>query len=166
MEIIYLQKIAEVKKEQQMLEEKLNIKMFIKGKQVTISGESLDEYEASVVFEAISFGFSIQTALLLKSEDFMFRRINIKHVTNRKNLEIVKARVIGTHGKVRRALEQLADCRIIIMGNEIGIIGPTEDMEEATTGVESLIRGSKQSNVYNYLEKRNKERKEQKWNAR
>ncbi|MEK6899217.1 MAG: hypothetical protein AABW79_03925 [Nanoarchaeota archaeon] len=160
METIYVQRIGEIKKQKDELEKKLKVSLEIKGKQVTINGPSLEEYEATVILEAISFGFSIQAALILKEEDAIFRKINIKHVTRRKNLAIVKARLIGTEGKTKRTLENLADCKILIKDNEIGIIGPADEIEEATTGIEILIRGSKQSNVYNYLEKMNKKRKD------
>lgn len=166
MERILVNNTLELRKHQTELEQKLKVKIAIKGKQVTFSGESLDEYEASIIFDAISFGFSPKVALMLKDEDTVFRKINIKSVTNRKNIALVRARLIGTDGRTRRTLEQLGDCRIMIKDNEVGIIGPAEDIEEATTGVESLIRGSKQSNVYGYLERRNRERKEQKWNDR
>ncbi|GAF98139.1 unnamed protein product, partial [marine sediment metagenome] len=43
--------------------------------------------------------------------------------------------------------------------NEIGIIGDTEDIEEAIQAVTSLIQGSKQSNVYTHAEKEMKKKR-------
>jgi len=39
------------------------------------------------------------------------------------------------------------------------VIGHAEDIGYATTAIANLIKGSKQSNVYNYLERINKEKK-------
>lgn len=153
----------EIKENKELLEEKLHVKIKIKSKSIEIEGEAIKEYEASMVLDAINFGFSAKTALLLIEEDMIFRKIGIKSVTRRKNVSIIKSRLIGTQGKTKHTLENLADARIIIKDNQVGVIGPAEEMEDIVTSIESLIRGSKQSNVYKYLEKRNRERKEQKY---
>ncbi len=159
METILFNNIKEIKKEKKLLERKLHVKITIYKKKVTIDGEPMNEYEASLVLDAINFGFDARTALLLWEEDFMFRRLNIKDFTRRKNLSIVKARLIGTQGRTKKTLENLSDCRIIIKGNEIGIICAIEEMDDSITAMSNLIRGSKQSNVYKFLEKRNTQRK-------
>jgi rRNA processing protein Krr1/Pno1 len=43
--------------------------------------------------------------------------------------------------------------------NQVGIIGSAECIKEAVISLESLIRGSKQGNVYARLEKKKKERR-------
>lgn len=159
METLIVKSVREIKKILPELEEKLKVKIAIKGLQITLTGEPLDEYEAMGIFDAIGFGFSPKVALMLKEEDVMFRKVSIRHITNRKNISIIKARLIGTNGKTKKTIEHLADCRIVVNDNEVGIIGPTAEMEEATTAIENLIRGSKQGNVYNYLERKNRERK-------
>ena len=78
MENIYCENITKIKKQKKFLEEKLNIKIRIKGKRVTISGDSLDEYEAALIIDAISLGFSPKTAVLLKEEDIIIEKINRK----------------------------------------------------------------------------------------
>jgi len=159
MENLYLKKTTEIRKRKKFLENKLNIKIAIQGKKITIKGETLDEYEASNVLKAISFGFSANTAILLKEPDYSFREIAIKDFTNKKNLETVRARLIGKHGKTKETLEKISDCRIIIKDNDVGIIGSSEEIEYAITAITNIIKGSKQSNAYGYLERINREKR-------
>lgn len=155
MQIIYLNKTGEVRNNKEELERKMNVKMTIVGKKLTIEGEALAEYEAGIVIDAITFGFSAKKALLLTEADNIFRKIHIKHFTRRKNMDEVRARLIGTEGKTRRTLEEVGDCEIIIGEKEVGIIGSAENIDRATTGITNLIKGSKQANVYRYLERVN-----------
>ena len=62
MEEVFVRKIEDIKKNKAEIERKLNVKITIVGNRVSYEGDSLDEYEASLVFEAISFGFSIKAA--------------------------------------------------------------------------------------------------------
>ncbi len=158
MQYFYLKKINEVKKQKETLEKELNVKISITGKKIAVSGKALDEYEASIIFDAINIGFSIRTALLLKDPDFSFREILIKDFTRRKNMEVIKGRLIGKHGRTKKTIEKISDCAIMIKDNSVGIIGHSENIEYAITAITNIIRGSKQSNVYSYLEKINREK--------
>ena len=160
METITLEKTKEFLRTKKELEDKLKVKLTIKGKTITISGKAIDEYEASMVLDAIGFGFTADDALELKDEDFMFKKIHIKDFTRRKNLEDVRGRIIGKHGKTRKTVEQISDTKIIIHDSEVGIIGNSENIEYAVTAITNIIRGSKQSNVYGYLEKINRSKKD------
>jgi len=160
-ETIFVERTQEIKREKELLESKLGVKIEIQGRKVNFEGSPLNEYEAHIVLEAIGFGFSAKTALLLKEETYIFRVIKIKDVTRKTNMEAIKARLIGTYGKTKTTLETIADCKIVIQGNSVGIIGAAEEIEEATTAINNLIRGSKQANVYKFLEKMNRERKKQ-----
>ncbi len=156
MQTIIFQNLKELKRAKSELEKKLNIEIKIQAKKVKIIGNSLEEYEASIVLDAISFGFSAKKALALKEESKIFRILNIKDFTRKKNLKEVRARIIGKEGKTKRTIENIAECDIIIKDNEIGIIGDAESIEELITAISSLIRGTKQSNTYRYLERLNK----------
>lgn len=159
METLFFDSLGELKREKDVLERKLKVKITIQGKKVTFEGPSLEEYEASLVLEAMQFGFSADDALLLKDEEASFKKINVKNFTHRKNLEDVRARIIGTYGRTKRTIENIANCKLVIKGNEVGIIGSAEEIEHAVTALQNLIRGSKQSNVYNFLERMNTEKK-------
>ncbi len=154
MQTLYFQKTSELKRNLTLLEKKLNIKLMIKGKKVVVHSENpIDEYEASQVLDAINFGFSARKALLIKEQEMQFRIINIKNFTKKKNLKQVRARVIGTKGKTKKTIEHITNCHLVIKNNEIGLIGSPESIEELITALANLIRGSKQSNTYRYLEK-------------
>ena len=159
METIIFKKNLELKRTKEELEEKLKVKIEIEGKKATISGESLDEYEASIVLDAMAFGFSAQKALSLKDPGVLFRKIHIKDFTRKKNLREVKARIIGTNGQTLDTLEEISNCDVLLRENEVGIIGSAESIESAITAITNLIRGTKQANVYRYLEKSNKTKK-------
>jgi ribosomal RNA assembly protein len=158
-ETIFMEKTGNLRREKDKLEKKLEVTIKIEGKKVTIEGEELKEYEAMIVLEAIKFGFSVSTALLAANEGMVFRVIPIKHFTRRKDMEEVRGRIIGTEGKTKRTIEQVSGCSLVIQNNHVGIIGPAESIEEATTAITNLIRGTKQSNIYRFLEKMNAEKK-------
>jgi len=155
METLIFDKTAEVRKNKVELEKKLNVKITITGRKVDFSGEAIDEYEALNVLEAINFGFSAKKALILKESDTSFQHINIRKFTRRKNLDDVRARVIGSEGKTKRTFEELADCSIVVKGNVVAIIGLASNIDLVVTALTNLIRGSKQANVYNFLERMN-----------
>jgi ribosomal RNA assembly protein len=71
----------------------------------------------------------------------------------------VRGRIIGKEGKTKRTIESIADCEVKIMENEMAVICHTNDIEEVTTAMTNLIRGTKASNIYGFLEKMNKEKK-------
>lgn len=159
METLHIENIKEIKKALPDLKKRLSLKISLEGKKLTIEGEALDEYEALQILEAISFGFSAKQAQKLIDRDFTFRRTNIKKFTHRTDKEAVRARVIGKEGKVKKTLETLTNSDIVIRGNEIGIICPEESINYMITALSNLIRGSKQSSIYSFLERMNARRK-------
>ena len=159
METLFCRRTREIEREKEKLEKKLRVKITIQGKKITIDGPALEEYEAGLVFDAVDFGFPLDIALLAKDEDMIFKRLSIKDFTRRVDMEVVKGRLIGTQGRTKRTIENIADCHIRIQDNEVGILGAAEEVEYAITAIANLIRGSKQSNVYKFLEKINTQKK-------
>lgn len=153
MKTIISEKLPRIIKNKKRLEKALNIKITNRGKEVIISGNPEDEYIAEKIIDAINFGFPFSSALLIKSEDCMFEIIPIKDYTNRKDLSVIRARIIGKKGKTLKTLSQLTKCDLELKDNCVGIIGPPECIENAQDAIISIIRGSKQANVYAYLEK-------------
>lgn len=152
MKIIICEKLPRIIKNKKKLERELNVKITNRGKEVTINGTPKYEYIAEKVIDAINFGFPFPTALMIK-EDFIFETINIKNYTKRKDLKRIRARIIGTKGKTLKTLSNLTKCYFELKDNYIGIVGLPEYIKNAQEAVISIIQGSKQSNVYNYLEK-------------
>lgn len=152
MKTILSEKITRITKNRKKLEEELNVKITNRGKEISIKGEPTNEYIAEKVIDALNFGFPFSITMLIK-EDFIFEIINIKDYTKRKDLERIKARIIGTKGKTLQTLNQLTKCYFELKDNQIGIIGPPEHIENSQKAIITIIRGAKQSNVYSFLEK-------------
>jgi ribosomal RNA assembly protein len=159
METIFIENSRRIRANKETIEKKTGVKVEVKGRQVIMEGEPIQEYEARRILEALDFGFDLKDALSLVSETIIFRKLNIKNFTRRKDLSEVRGRVIGTEGKTKRALESVSGCAVVLHDNAVGIIGPAETIEEATTAIGNLIRGSKQANIYRFLERMNTARK-------
>jgi len=156
---IYVENIKEVLKNKPELEKELNIKLINKGKLFFIEGDGEDEYMGLKVLGAVNLGFSVERALLLKNEDTILNILNIKDITKRNDLERVRGRIIGTHGKTIANMCKLTDCQISLHDNQVGIIGNINDIKEATIALRILIQGSRQGNVYARLEKKKKQKR-------
>jgi ribosomal RNA assembly protein len=150
---IYSEKLPRILKNKKRLEENLNVKISSKGREVFAEGIPENEYIAEKVIDALNMGFPFREAILLKDEDFVLEIISIKDYTKRRDLERIRARIIGKQGKTKKTLSQLTKCFFQVKDNEVGIIGSPEYVENAHEAVISIIKGSKQSNVYKYLEK-------------
>ncbi|MEK6928250.1 MAG: KH domain-containing protein [Nanoarchaeota archaeon] len=159
METIYLPKARDVKENLKLLKEKLNLEIKLEGHKVTFEGEAVDELAAEKVFNAIEFGFTVHQSLQLIDPDILFVKIKMKSATRRKDMKDVRGRIIGREGKTKRTIESISDCEVVINGNEVGIIGLVDNIEAATTGIKNIAKGSKQANVYNYMERMNAEKK-------
>ncbi len=158
---IQINKIKEFIRTKNRLEQKLKAKLTLgKDKVLTIETENpLDEFEAQRVFDAMNLGFSAEDALRILDEETNFIQINIKDYANTTNLEVVRSRLIGTHGKTKATVEEITKCVVKVQDNLVGIIGPAEITETAFTAVTNIIRGTKQANAYRYLERINTQKK-------
>jgi len=153
METLIYEKTGRIIKNKNRLEKELKVEISNKGKEITIDGLPEDEYFAEKVLTALEFGFPFSVALLVKEEDNIFETLNIKKYTHKKDLEKIRARIIGTKGKTLRTLTELTKCHFALKDNHLGIIGEPEYIKIATEAMISLIQGSKQANVYAFLEK-------------
>jgi len=153
MKTIFFDEPKKIAKLTRKLKRELNVIIGIKDKEISIEGNPEDEFLAEKIIDALNFGFPISIALLIKEEDYLFQIINIKDYTHRKDLESIRARIIGKEGGTLRTLKDLTECYFELKGNEIGIVGLPEYIENAQKAVISIVQGSKQANVYNFLEK-------------
>ncbi len=142
-----------IKKKQKKLSRVLKVKIKIEGDEIILEGTGDNEYIAEKVIDAINFGFSVPTALLIKEEDFLFEILDIRDYTPKKDFQRIRARIIGAGGKTLRTLLTLTDCHFETKDNRVGIIGAPELMQNAQNAIIYLIQGSKQANVYAFLEK-------------
>ena len=153
MEKRIVEKLPRITRNRKRLEKKLNVEIENRGKEVTVTGTPEDEYIAGKVIEALDFGFPFSDALEIKERGHVFEVLNIKDYTKKKNLERVRGRIIGKGGKTLKTLTDLTNCSLEIKDNKIGIIGDAENIKNTLDALASLIKGTKQSNVYSYLEK-------------
>ncbi|MDP2628866.1 MAG: KH domain-containing protein [Nanoarchaeota archaeon] len=153
MKIILSEKLPRILQNKKRLEKELKIKITNRGKEVSISGKPEDEYIGEKIIDALNFGFSFSKAISIKKEDFILEILNIKDYTSREDLERVRARIIGKEGKTLKTLTELTECFFELKDNFVGIIGAPEKIKNAQDSIISLIKGSKQSNVYNRLKK-------------
>ena len=156
MQEIYVDNLIEVLKNKRRIERELKIKLSNKGKNIFIDGSPDDEFPALEVMKAINVGFSADTSLLLKEEEIILQILNIKDITKRRDFERIRGRIIGTQGRTLRTLSNLTNCRLAMKDNLVGIIGDSEEIEDAVDAITLLIQGSKQGNVYGKLERQRK----------
>lgn len=150
---IYVEAPKKIIQNKKLIEKNLDINLSVKDKILEIKSKPEEEYLALNIVEALELGFDKEDALLLKDEKFDFKKINIKDFTRRKDLETIRARIIGTHGRTIETICSLTDCLIKLHGNAVGIIGLNENVSKAAFAVKRIIQGSRQANVYAYLEK-------------
>ena len=150
---IISEQIARIIKSKKKLEKTLNLKITNRGKELTIQGKPEDEYLGQKVIDAINFGFLVSTALLIKTQDNLFEIIPIKDYTKRKNMKIIRARLIGTKGKTLKNLTSLTNSHIEINANEVGIIASPENLEITQNAIISIIQGAKHEHIYSFLTK-------------
>jgi len=156
---IYLETINKITRNKKLLENSLKVKLTFKDKILFIDGDAENEQTALMCLEAIDLGFTIKTALLIKEESITLEKISIKNFTKRANLAQVRARIIGKNRKVMDTIEDLTDCFLALHKNTIGIIGNSNDIQNAAYAIKHLIAGSKHSTMYAYLEKRLSEKR-------
>ena len=143
------------------IEEETQTKLDIDSKEgdVFVSGEeALGLYSAREIIRSVGRGFNPEIALLLLKPDYVLEVIDIKDYAKTKNSELrLKGRVIGSEGKSRKLIEELAECYISVFGKTIGIIGTVDCALISKQAVESLLRGSTHANVYKFLEKKRRD---------
>lgn len=153
MKIIPSEETSKIIISKKKLESILNVKIIIKGNEISVEGSPEDEYIAEKVIDALGFGFPLGVALSIKSEDFLFEILNIKDYTPRKDFETIRARIIGKGGKSLKTLNTLTQCHFELKDNDVGIIGSPEYIKNAQDAIIMVIQGSKHANVYSFLEK-------------
>ncbi len=153
MKIIFSEKFPRILKNKRQLEKSLNVKISNRGKEIILEGGGEEEYIAGQVVDALNFGFPLTAALQIAEEESIFEIINIKDHTKRKDYPTIRARIIGKEGGTLKTLSSLTNCNFELKGNEVGIIGPSEEIKNAQDAIVALIQGSKQSNIYAFLEK-------------
>lgn len=137
------------------LEKKLKAKIEIsKQGEIRISTrDHFQEYLIETIIEAIALGFIFSTAIQLENIDYEFKKLNVKIYAKESQQSRAKARLIGPQGRTKATIEELSNCDIVLSNHTVAIIGKSYNVEAATRAIESLLRGSKQANIFRFLER-------------
>ncbi len=108
---------------------------------------------------AIGRGFSPENALRLFQDDTYLEIVDMTEYVGKstKDLERVRARVIGTGGKARRAIEEATGVSVSVMGKTIGIVGDIAEVAIAREAVDMLLNGAPHAGVFKFLDRKRKE---------
>ena len=111
------------------------------------------------IVKAIARGFSPERAMKLANEDMYLSIVDIRDFTgkNRKHVQRIRGRLIGTDGKTRRIIEELSESELSIYGNTVSIIGDLMSLDASKRAVEMILEGSEHAAVYKFLEGRRRE---------
>ena len=150
---------GEIKKEiEAQTKSKLDISP--EGDVVITGTEGLTLFMAKEIVRAIARGFNPKIALLLAKTDYALEIINMKDVAgkNKSTMERLKGRVIGKAGKAREEIERLTNTHVSVYGKTIGIVGESDDVFLAREALAMLLSGSMHKTVFQFLERKKKER--------
>ncbi|HEX2021897.1 MAG TPA: KH domain-containing protein [Candidatus Thermoplasmatota archaeon] len=147
------------------LEERSGCRIHINSETGEVEIEDEKAFEPVLVLKvrdcvrAIGRGFSPDHAIRLFQDDTYLDLIDLTDYVGKqtKDLERVRARIIGTHGKTRRSIEEATGTEVSILGKTVGIIGEAHEVAVAREAVEMLLDGAAHGTVYKFLERKQKE---------
>lgn len=137
--------IEKVKKD---IEREANVKIDINS-EILITGDGFNTYVTSNVIKAIGRGFNYEDAKKL-FKDYTLYVIPISK--NRNTLQRIRARLIGTRGKVRKKIEEMTNTKICIYGKTVSIIGKGDNLDLARNSIEKIIAGYSHAYVFRFLQ--------------
>ena len=131
-----------------------HVTLKIDGNLVSIEGEPIDVIKAESIIYAIGRGFSPKNSLKLLDEDFFIDTVELPR--NKKALERIRARIIGTDGYVKKYIENSTDTTISVYGKTACVIG--RDTDDAVEAIKMIVKGSRLNTVFKFLKKRKEEK--------
>lgn len=152
-------------KTKQQIEEKSKVPLEINSQtgEVTIDDHEVEDpfivFKVENIVKAIGRGFSPAQAFKLFNDEYDLFIFDIHDYVKKKQSHVqrVKARIIGTHGKTKRILEELTGSKISIYGHTVSVIGNIYDIDITKKAIDRLLQGSKHATVYHFVEKSMKE---------
>jgi ribosomal RNA assembly protein len=125
----------------------------------TAPKDPIGPLKAEDVVRAIARGFSPDRAFKLFSDEMYFQLFDMHDYVgkDRKDIQRLASRVIGSEGKTRRIIEDLSGCHLSVYGHTVGIIGDLDGIEVAKSAVDMLLSGSEHAMVYRFLENKRRE---------
>lgn len=122
---------------------------------ITSSANPYEAVKVASVIRAVDYGFSIDDALKLMSDDYILDVIDLKQAVgnNPDALRRIKGRIIGENGKTKKIIQEYTGVLISIGEHTVALLGIYEQLAIARKAVEMLIEGREHSTVYKFLDK-------------
>ena len=107
------------------------------------------------VIKAVGRGMAPKRAIQLLQDDWFFEMVDLReHVGKRSNQQRrIRARIIGSEGKIRKMIEQHTNTEISIYNSTVVLVGEETGLASARHAIEMLASGSEHGTVIKYLEK-------------
>ena len=142
------------------LEKMSDTKLTIEDNEVTLEGDSINEWKMKDVVQAIGRGFNPEKAMQLLSDEYTFHLIELDDAANsQKSLNRIRGRIIGENARTRKYIERATNTLLSIYGKTVSIIGGFDDVELARQAIQMLLAGSRHTTVYKFLEKQSRQKK-------
>jgi RNA-binding protein PNO1 len=134
---------------------KLQIRMNLAAQAVDLRTCELTEEDdviqrAEEFLRAVMLGFEVEDALsILRSDSVYVECFEVEDVKTLRNEHLSRAigRIAGRKGKVKTALENIAQCRIVVADRKVRVMGTVENIRLARGAISRLIMGSQPSKV-------------------
>lgn len=129
---------------------------------VEVKGRGADsggrEWIAEQVIRAFALGFEPKHAFKLFDDDFFLEVLDLELLLSKseKRLTRMKARIIGSGGRVKKNIEELSGAHVAVSENRVALLGRYEDLKLARAAVSQLLEGKEIPTVYAFLEKHSK----------
>ena len=126
--------------------------------------ENMLPFKAEEIILAIGRGFSPDNAFDLLKEQNTLHVMDIREFSGKspKQVERVRARLIGENGRARKSIESLSGTKLSIYGRTVSIIGDVSKMKNASDAISALCLGSMHGSVYGRLESSRRRIKQEK----
>ncbi|TAL48376.1 hypothetical protein EPN87_00680 [archaeon] len=109
---------------------------------------------AKQIFTAFGRGFEFEDALDMLDDEYLLEMIDVKSFAgdSKNRSTVLKGRVIGTRGKIKKLVEKYSDTKIAVYGKTVCIMGKWDSVRLASKAVEMLLLGGKHSSVMRYIQ--------------
>jgi ribosomal RNA assembly protein len=144
------------------IERRCGVTLEIDGKsgeaRITYKPEALIEsnpFKAVDIVSAIARGFSPQRAFSLLEEERILSIIDLREYAGKSENAMlrIKSRLIGTEGKARKIIEDLAGAQVSVYGHTVAIIGEPDASRVAKEAIDKLAKGGTHKATYEMLQK-------------
>ena len=117
------------------------------------------------VIKAVGRGMAPNRAIQLLRDDWFFEMVELReHVGKRsKQQRRIRARIIGSEGKIRKMIEHHTGTEISMYKSTVGLVGEGYGLASARQAIEMLAGGSEHGTVLKFLER---ERRKMRLDAR